>query len=41
MDGTKDLLHSKKWGDYNSEKKVLVKGGYLVEVSYKYRKKVI
>ena len=41
VDGTKSLQHAKKWDIYNSEKDVLVKGGYLVEVSYRDRKKVI
>ena len=41
VDGTKALLHAKKWDVYNSEKEALAKGGYLVEVDDKYRKKVI
>ena len=28
VDGTKALLHAKKWDFYNSEKKALVNGGY-------------
>ena len=40
-DGTKALLHAKKWDVYNSQKEALVKGGYLVEVSEKYENKVI
>ena len=39
--GMKALLHDKKWDVYNSEKEVLVKGGYLVEVSDKDGKKII
>ena len=41
VDGTKDLLHYKKWYVYNLDKEALVKGGYSVEVSDKYGKKVI
>ena len=41
VDGTKALLHAKKWDVYNPEKESLVKGGYWVEVSYKDRKRVI
>ena len=41
VDGTKALLHAKKWDVYNLYNEALIKGGYLVEVSYKYRKKVI
>ena len=41
VDGTKALLHAKKWYLYNLEKEVLVKGGYLVEVSDNDRKKLI
>ena len=41
VDGTKALLHAKKWDVYNSEKELLVKGGYLVEVADKDGKKVI
>ena len=41
VDGTKALLHAKKWDVYNSEKEALLKGGYSVEVSEKDRKKVI
>ena len=41
MDGTKDILHAKKWDVYNLEKEALAKGGYLVEVDDKYGKKVI
>ena len=41
VDGTQALLHAKKWDVYNSEKGALAKGGYLVEVDDKYRKKVI
>ena len=39
--GTKALIHAKKWDVYNSEKQVLVKGGYLVEVFDKDRNTVI
>ena len=39
--GTKALLYSNKWDFYNSVKEALVKGGYLVEVSFKDRKRVI
>ena len=39
--GKKLLLHSKGWDVYNSQKGVLVKGCYLVEVAYKDRKKGI
>ena len=41
VDGKKVLIHVKRWDVYNSEKEALVKGGYLVEVADKYRKKVI
>ena len=41
VDGTKALIHAKKWDVYNSEKEDLVKGGYLVEVSDKGGNKVI
>ena len=41
VDGTKAILHAKKWDVYNSEKEALVNGGYSVEVSYKDKKKVI
>ena len=41
VDGTKALLHAKKWEIYNSQKGVLVKGGYSVGVSDKDRKSVI
>ena len=37
----KALMHAKRWSVYNSEKEALVKGGYLVEVADKDRKKVI
>ena len=40
VDGTNTLLHAKKWYVYNSEKEVLVNGGYLIEVSDKDEKKV-
>ena len=30
VDGTKDLLHVKKWYVYNLEKEALLKGGYSV-----------
>ena len=39
--GTKSLLHDKKWCVYNSQKGVLVKCGYLVEVYDKDGKKLI
>ena len=41
VDGTKALLHSKKWCVYNSDKGELVKVGYSVEVSDMEGKKVI
>ena len=41
VDGTKALLHDKKWDLYNLEKDALVKGGYLVEVADKDENKVI
>ena len=41
MDGTKALLHAKKWDVYNSEKQALVKGGCLFEVSDKDWKRLI
>ena len=41
MDGTKALIHAKKWDVYNSEKEALVKGGHSVEFSEKYGNKVI
>ena len=41
VDGTKAILHAKKWDVYNYEKETLIKGGYSVEVSDKDRKKVI
>ena len=41
MDGTKALLHAKECDVYNSEKEVLVKGGYSVQVTDKYRKKAV
>ena len=41
VDGTKALLHAKKWYVYNSEKEALAKGGYSDEVSYKNSKRLI
>ena len=41
VDGTKALIHARKWDVYNLEKQELVKGGYSVEVSDKDRKRVI
>ena len=41
MDGTKSLLHAKKWVVYNSDKEELVKSGYWVEVSDKDWKRLI
>ena len=41
VDGTKALLHAKKWYVYNLEREVLIKGGYSFEVYDKYRKKLI
>ena len=41
VDGTKALLHAKKWDVCNSEKESLIKGRYSVEVSDKDGKKVI
>ena len=41
VDGKKALLHTIRWDVYISEKEALVKGGYLVEVDEKYRKKAI
>ena len=41
VDGTKALLHANKWDVYNSDNEASVKGGYLVEVSDKERKKII
>ena len=31
MDGSKELVHAKKWYVYNSDKQALVNVGYLVE----------
>ena len=41
VDGTKALLHDKKWGIYNLDKQALLKGGYLVGFYDNYGKKVI
>ena len=41
MDGSKELVHAKKWYVYNSDKQALVNVGYLVEVADMEVKKVI
>ena len=41
VDGTKAILHDKKWDVYNSQKEMLEKGGHSVEVSDKDGKRVI
>ena len=41
MDGTKALIHAKKWDVYNSEKEALVKGGSSVKFDEKDGRKVI
>ena len=41
VNGTKALLHAKKWDVCNLEKDVLVKGGYSVKVADKDGKEVI
>ena len=41
VDGEKSLLHAKKWDVYNSYKEEFLEGGYSIEFSDKYGKKVI
>ena len=41
VDGTKDILHAKKWDLYYSDNEALVKGGYSVEVTNKDSNKAI
>ena len=41
VDGTKALLHDKKWDVYNSDKEALVKGEYSVEVYNNDGKKLV
>ena len=41
MDGTKAFLNATKWYVYNSEKEILIKVGYLVDVADKYGRNII
>ena len=41
VDGKEDPHHANRRDVYNSEKKALIKDGYIVEVTYKEGKKII
>ena len=41
VEGKKSLHYANRWDVYNSEKEALIKDGYSVGVTEKYRKKVI